>query len=117
MICSPTPQRGESRIGRVEGFSIPIRLLQVVAEDLVDLDKAAMLLEPGGEALVELGPGFFRQRVVCGVSDEQVTKAKGIVIRKCGRLRTDHVLPDEGLQAAGYSVASGFWCKLLDDAT
>ena len=52
-------------------------LLEVVAEDLVQLDEiGAALLEPVGEALVQLGAGRLRQRVVGGVADQEVPEAE-----------------------------------------
>ena len=54
-------------------------------------------LQPVGEALVELGPGRLRQRVVGGVTDQDVPEAVGVVARElrrspagrapCGRAR------------------------------
>ena len=41
-----------------------------------------MLLQPGGEALVQLGPHRLRQRVVGRVPDEQVTEAEAILARQ-----------------------------------
>ena len=55
----------------------------MVAEDLVELDEVgAVRLEPGGEALVQLGPGRLRQRVVGGVADQQVAEAEAVLARR-----------------------------------
>ena len=58
-------------------------LLEVVAEDLVQLDEVgAALLEPAGEALVQLGADRLRQRVVGGVADQQVAEAEAVLARE-----------------------------------
>ena len=54
--------------------------LEVVAEELVELDKAgAVLLQPVGEPLMELRPHRLRQRIVGGVADQQVAEAERIL--------------------------------------
>ena len=57
--------------------------VEVVAEDLVQFDQTdAVLLEPGGEALVERRSGRLRKRVVGGVANEEVAEAEGVVAGK-----------------------------------
>ena len=69
-------------VERSELRAIAICLLEVVAEDLVQLhERRALLLQPLGEAFVQLGPSRLRQRVVCGVADQQMTEAIGVVAR------------------------------------
>jgi len=58
-----------------------MRLLEVVADDLVAFDQV-MRLEPVGEALVELGPRGLRQGLVGRVADEEVTEAEPLVLWK-----------------------------------
>ena len=66
-----------SSSGDPELGAVAAGLLEVVAEDLVQLDQlGAVLLQPGCEALVEVGAGRFRQRVVGGVADQQVAEAE-----------------------------------------
>ena len=59
-----------ARAGPAELFVEPSGLLEVVAEHLVELDEAAsVLVEPGRESLVELGPAWpsatLRRRRPC----------------------------------------------------
>ena len=52
----------------------------MVAEDLVQLDEVAgALLEPRREPFVQLGAGGLGERIIGGVSDQQVAEAEGIV--------------------------------------
>ena len=58
---------------------VPSRLLEVMAENLVQLAQVgASLLKPVSEALVEFGAGRFGDSVICGVTDQQVPEAKGV---------------------------------------
>jgi hypothetical protein len=60
-------------------------LLEVVAEDFVELDQlAAVLFDPAGEPFVELGAGRLREGVVGGVADEKVAEAVRVVARELG---------------------------------
>jgi hypothetical protein len=55
-------------------------LLEVVAEELVQLDQLLLtLLQPAGEALVQLGTERLRERVVSGITDQQVAEAEAIL--------------------------------------
>ena len=59
---------------------VAVRLLEVVAEDLLELGRPASpatSLEPVGEALVQLGPQLLRRARVGGVADEDVAEAEG----------------------------------------
>ena len=70
-------------VGQPELGAVAAGLLEVVAEDLVQLDElGAVLLEPGGEALVQLGADRLRQRVVGGVADQQVAEAEAVLARE-----------------------------------
>jgi hypothetical protein len=71
----------------------------VVADQFVELDQASALLEPGGEALVELGPGGFRQRLVGSVSNQQVAEAEAVLARQQRPVRPDQLLPHQRGQA------------------
>ena len=63
-------------------------LLEVVADELVQLDQlAAMLLQPGREALVQLGSRRLRQRVVRGVADQQMAEAEAVVVPRTAPCR------------------------------
>ena len=53
------------------------------SDQLVALDQvAAELFEPPREALVQLGPGRLRQRLVGSVADKQVAEAEAVLARK-----------------------------------
>ena len=91
--------------------AVAVGLLEVVAEDLVELDQVgAALLEPVGEALVQLGARRLRQRVVGGVADQQVAEAEGVLareLRRSGRtssLRTSAVSRGADLRLVGASA-------------
>src|SRR6266540_4291144 len=70
-----TPRRGGQQPvdRRPELAAVATGLLEVVAEDLVQLDQLGppVLLQPGGEALVELGADRLRQRAVSGSRPRQ----------------------------------------------
>ncbi len=85
--------------------AVAVRLLEVVADELVLLDQpGTALLQPAPEALVQLGPRRLRQRLVGGVPDEQVAEPVRVVPCDRRRLRTDQLLAHErgesGLQVA-----------------
>ena len=87
----------ESRQGGVawvELRPVAVRLLEVVAEDLVALHKV-VLREPVRELLVQLRPSRLRKRLVGGVADEQVPEAVTLVLGKRRRHGTDQLLADE----------------------
>ena len=64
-----------------------------------------MLFEPVGEALVQLGAGRLRQRVVGGVADQQVAEAERVVARELRRVGPDELLADERQPAAAAPAA------------
>ncbi len=70
-----------------------VRLLEVVADDLLEL--LVTTVEPAGEALVEVGALRFRDPVVGGVANEHVAEAEGVVDRLVG---TDQLLAHERRQ-------------------
>ena len=75
--------RGKSGIRRPKLGSVGRRLLEVVAEDLVELDQfRGTLLDPGCEPRVEVGARRLRESIVGGVANQQVAEAKGVVIRE-----------------------------------
>ena len=80
-------RRGKRPSRRVEGSelgAVAVRLLEVVAEELVELEHAVAgaLLEPGGVALVEVGPRLLRDRLVGGVADERVAETVAALARE-----------------------------------
>ncbi len=85
------PGRGFAELLAVQGG-----LLEVVAEDLVELDEvASALLDPRREALVEVGTLELRQRLVGGVADQQVAETKRIVAGQRRRRGPDELLAHE----------------------
>ena len=87
------PSRSPARardlgVGPAELASVARRLLEVVADDLVELDQLARVrVEPVGEALVQLGARLLRQRVVRGVADQQVAEPERVVAGERRRRR------------------------------
>ena len=73
----------------------------MVADDLVELNQLGrVLLEPVGEALVELGAGRLRKRLVGGVTDQEVAKTECVVAGEQGLLGANEILADERHQPA-----------------
>src|SRR5207342_493954 len=68
----------------------------VVADDLVALDeRAAVLVEPTGEAGMQVGADRLRERVVGGVSNEQVAEAIAVLAGDLSAVGTHELAPDE----------------------
>ena len=85
----------------------------MVAEDLVQLDELGpVLLQPGGEALVELRPHRLRQRIVGRVTDQQVAEAEGVLALELCLVRPDELLADERGQPRSHLGLIG--CERLD---
>ena len=62
------------------------RLLEVVAEHLVQLDEgAAVGAEPGCEASVQLRSRALRKRLVGGVADQEMAEAVAVFTGSCAR--------------------------------
>ena len=106
--CRGQPPRGGQTLGRLAGERlhplvrrtefrpIPIRLLEVVPDDLVPLsERARYAIEPVREALVEVGTGRLRDRAVGGVTDQQVSEPECLDRRHVGSLRAHELLADE----------------------
>jgi hypothetical protein len=67
-------------------------LLEVVPDDLVQVDeRSPVLLEPGGEASVQLDARRLRESVVCRVADEEVPEPKRVLTRKLRRVGRDEL--------------------------
>ncbi len=81
----PKPGAGSERellILLAEPGEIEGRLLEVIAEDLLELDEAlAVLLKPRREAPVEIGARRLRESLVGGISDQEMAEAIGVVAR------------------------------------
>src|SRR5581483_7757667 len=73
------PQR-ESRVWPTELRVIARCLLEVVPDDLVELDQVvAAILEPVCEPGVQVGAHRLGERVVGGITDQQVPEAEAVV--------------------------------------
>ncbi len=87
----------------------------MVAEDLVELDELApVLLQPGCEALVELGARRFRERLVGGVTDQEVAEAEAVLACELRPVRPDQLLADERGEVRRHLGLVG--CERLDGA-
>src|SRR6478672_6415773 len=83
---------GERVVESPELRPVEVRLLEVVAEELV---LALALLEPAGEPLVQVGARALRDRRVRRVADQRMSEPKAVVAEERGRLRADELLADE----------------------
>jgi hypothetical protein len=82
---------------RPELAAVMERLLEVVAENLVELDElGTVAAKPGGKELMELCTCCLGQRVVRGVADQQVPEPVTVLADELRLLGTEEVLPDEG---------------------
>src|SRR6266516_7319990 len=90
-------------VDRAELGPVPVRLLEVEAEDLLVLTDPVTRLafEPVCEALVQLGPQLLRHRAVGGIADQDVAEAEGVVVREFGTPGPDQFLADEGQEVRG----------------
>ncbi len=89
----PGGERGGARVARSERDAVPEGLLEVVADDLLELAQPVLgrQLEPGGEALVQVGARVLRQRAIGGVADQDMTEAVGLLageVGASGRIRS-----------------------------
>jgi hypothetical protein len=84
----------ERRIGAVELQPVSMRLLEVVADDLIALDELVRR-QPVREALVELGARRLGERFIRRIAYQQVTEAKALVLGEGGRRRADELLANE----------------------
>ena len=89
------------RVARPERNAISERLLEMVADDLLELAQTVpgRPLEPGSVALVQVGPGVLRQRPVGGVANQRVAEAVGFLAGEVRHLRADQVAADEPQQS------------------
>ena len=96
---SGEPRRGpfgQAGIGLSELALVAGRLLEVVADDLVALDEGvAVLVEPVGEAGMQIGADRLGKRVVGGVADQQVAEAVAVVAGNQSTVGTHELAPDE----------------------
>ena len=86
--------RGWAKLG-----PIPVRLLQMVADELLVL--AGSLLEPVRVALVQLAADLLWEGIVGGVSDQRMAEAEPFLLGEHRPVRADKLLPDKPSQASG----------------
>src|SRR5215218_1328366 len=92
--------RGEGTLAfahRPEILLVPVRLLKVEADKLLVLDQPSLRrpFEPVCEALVELAAGFLAEELVCGVPNEAMSEAEGVVIAESATVVVDKLPPLE----------------------
>ena len=81
--AAPSPRCQLVVVGQPELGPVAVGLLEVVAEELVELDeRGRVLLEPESEALVEVRAHGFRERVVGGVAEQEVAEAEAVLARE-----------------------------------
>ena len=101
-----------SQLGLVAGG-----LLQVVAEELVELDEI-LLGEPVSEPLVKLRTVGLRQRLVRRVADQQVVKAEAVLACDLCAVGADQLPPHQRGQPRRHLVAvarEGPDCAAMED--
>ena len=113
---SPPRRRRQCDVLRCpELGAVATGLLEVVAEDLVQLDELGpVLLEPGGEALVQLGACGLRQCLVGRVADQEVAKAEAVLAGQL-RLRSG-LISSLRTSAARRGVTGVLGCERLNGA-
>ena len=80
-------------VDRADRGAASIRLLQVVADDLLELAQPlpGRALEPTGEALVQVGGGALRKRPIRGIANQGVPEPVCLVAREVGEVGPNHV--------------------------
>ena len=87
---------GEAASGCPSSRSVTAGLFEVVADDLVALDeRVAVLVEPVGEAGMQVGADRLGERVVGGVANQQVAEAVAVVSGDLSTVGTDELAPHE----------------------
>ena len=86
----------ESRVGLSELLLVAGGLLEVVAEDLVQLGQlVSALCQPAGEALVQLRPRRLGESVVGGIADQEVAEAEAVLTRELRGVGADQLAAHE----------------------
>jgi hypothetical protein len=81
---------------------VQARLFEVVAEDLVLLDEGgAVFREPGGVALVQLGPARLGDGVVGGIADQEVAEAETVFAGDLSLVGADQLAPGQSREVVG----------------
>ena len=93
-----------------------VRLLQVIADELVEVGQPGVGVEPLGEPLVELRPRLLRQHLIGGVAEQDVMEAEGLLAGDVGRVGPDQVAAQQLLDPRATSPRSGLGRQLADGA-
>ena len=87
-------------VGQPELGAVVASLFEVVAEDLVQLDKGdPVLLQPGCVAFVEVCPHRLRQRLIGCIAEQQMPEAEAVLAHELRPVGPDQLLADERRQA------------------
>src|SRR6188472_1797258 len=108
----PSGEGADMFVPLAEPFPIVVRLLQVIAKDLLVLDDtiAGARLEPVGEALVENRAFLLWQCLIRRVADEEMAEPIHVV----GLERTDDLVANEPTQVGDDLAALGLRRQLGD---
>ena len=88
-------------VGRTQLDSVPVRLLEVVGDDLLVLRQPVRghSLQPRRETLMELGSGLLGEGLVRGVPDQQVAEPICLLAGERGLVGADQLHPHQAGQA------------------
>ena len=124
-VRGPTGEPSRLVVERPERLSVPERLLEVVADDLVLLlgAIAADASDPRGEPLVQVRSALLGDRLVRGVADQDVAEAERLLAGDHRAIRPHELLADQRTdqvgcvvaQVLGEQVANGAGVELLAD--
>src|SRR5439155_17967163 len=87
-------QGARQLIGQSELAAVPMRLLEVVADDLFVLEEplARNVLKPGSEAGMQIGPLLLREGAIGGVANQDVAESEGLVTGRAGSVWAHQLL-------------------------
>ena len=94
--CAP-PELACPRVGRPKLGAVPMRLLEVVGDDLLELGGALaeVLRDPVRKPLVQLSPKLLRHGLVGDVADQHVPEAEAVLALGRCQIGADQALADE----------------------
>ena len=80
---------------RTELQSQEVRLLEVIADELVPVPRRGARFEPVREALMLSRPDLLRQHLVCGIAQQHVVETERLFAWDVGYVGPDQVAPQE----------------------
>ena len=100
--CRPRGQPGEDLPVEAKLRPVPVGLLEVVAQDLLELGEAVgrPALQPAGEPLVHLGASLLGGAGVGGVADQDVAEPERVLADEPGPVGADQFPADQSLEVA-----------------